>query len=71
MGLMEQFQQGGQISALRSILQGDTTAMVDQLTRVNPEFAQFVEQNRNKSPQQAFRDYGYDFSQVSSLINRS
>jgi len=70
---MSQFQQPSnmsqQMASLRSILQGDTSAMVSQLARTNPSFAQFVAQNRGRTPQQAFQAYGYDFQQVMGLIN--
>ena len=70
---MNQFQQPSnmsqQMASLRSILQGDTQAMVSQLAQTNPSFAQFVAQNRWKTPQEAFKAYGYDFQQVMGLIN--
>ena len=43
--------------------------MVQQLAQSNPQFAQFVAQNRGRTPQEAFKAYGYDFSQVMGLIN--
>lgn len=57
------------MAQLRSMLSGDASALVDNLMQTNPQFAQFVAQNRGKTPQEAFRAYGYDFSQVVSLIN--
>lgn len=45
--------------------------MVSSLAQSNPRFAQFVAQNRGKTPQEAFRDYGYDFGQVMGIINGS
>lgn len=74
MGFMQQFQPqpsplSTQMSQLRSILQGDTSAMVSSLAQSNPQFAQFVAQNRGKTPQEAFKAYGYDFNQVLNLIS--
>lgn len=43
--------------------------MVQKLAQSNPQFAQFVMQNRGKTPQEAFKAYGYDFQQVMGLIN--
>jgi hypothetical protein len=43
--------------------------MVSQLAQTNPQFAQFIAQNRGKTPQEAFEAYGYDFQQVMGLIN--
>ena len=76
MGFMQQFrpqapqmQMRAQMSQLRSMLQGDTSALVSSLAQSNPQFAQFVAQNRGKTPQEAFSAYGYDFGEVSRLIN--
>lgn len=51
------------------MLGGDTSALLSNLTQTNPQFAQFVAQNQGKTPQEAFREYGYDFSEVMGLIN--
>jgi hypothetical protein len=73
MAFMQQFQQQNQLSqqmsTLRSILQGDTSAMVQSLAQSNPSFAQFMAQNRGKTPEEAFKAYGYDLSEVLGLIN--
>lgn len=53
------------------MLQGDTSALVANLAQSNPQFAQFVAQNQGRTPQEAFKAYGYDFSQVQSLIQQS
>lgn len=58
-----------QMSQLRSMLQGDTSALVSSLAQSNPQFAQFIAQNQGKTPQEAFKAYGYDFQQVMGLIN--
>ena len=76
MGFMQQFQQpspqqnlSSQMAQLRQLLQGDAGALVANLAQSNPAFAQFVAQNQGKTPQEAFKAYGYDFSQVMGLIN--
>lgn len=75
MGFMTQFQpQAPQVqmkarmASLRSMLQGDTSALVAQLTQSNPQFAQFVAQNQGRTPEEAFKAYGYDYQQVLGLI---
>lgn len=45
--------------------------MVASLAQSNPQFAQFVAQNKGKTPQEAFSAYGYDFGQVMGIINGS
>ena len=76
MGFMQQFQPQApqmqlraQMSQLRSMLQGDTSALVSSLAQSNPQFAQFMAQNQGKTPQEAFKAYGYDFQQVMNIIN--
>ena len=80
MGLMQQFQPQYQpqapqmelrarMSQLRSMLQGDTSALVSNLAQSNPQSAQFLAQNQGRTPQEAFKAYGYDFSQVMGIIN--
>lgn len=81
MGLMQQFQPQqyqpqapqmelkARMSQLRSMLQGDTSALVSNLAQSNPQFAQFLAQNQGRTPQEAFKAYGYDFSQVMGIIN--
>lgn len=51
------------------MLQGDTSALVSSLAQSNPQFAQFLAQNQGRTPEEAFKAYGYDFSQVMGLIN--
>lgn len=50
---------------------GNPQGLMNQLMRTNPQFAQFVAQNQGKTPQQAFRDNGLDFSEVQQLIRKS
>lgn len=58
-----------QLSQLRSLMQGDTSAAVSNLAQSNPQFAQFLQQNSGKSIEEAFKAYGYDLSEVLGLIN--
>lgn len=51
------------------MMQGDPSALVSNLARSNPQFAQFLAQNQGRSPEEAFKAYGYDFRQVMSIIN--
>ena len=76
MGFMQQFQPQApqmqlraQMAQLRSMLQGDTSALVSSLAQSNPAFAQFMAQNQGRTPEEAFKAYGYDFGEVSRLIN--
>lgn len=57
------------MAQLRSMMQGDSSALIANLAQSNPQFAQFVAQNRGKTPQEAFKAYGYDYQQVMNIIN--
>ena len=76
MGFMQQFQPQApqlnlkaQMAQLRSMMQGDPSALISNLARSNPQFAQFLAQNQGRTPEEAFKAYGYDFSQVMGIIN--
>lgn len=73
MAFMNQFQQANQLSqrmaTLRQLLQGDAGALAQSLERSNPAFAQFVAENKGRTPEQAFEAYGYDLTEVMNLIN--
>ena len=57
------------MAQLRSMLQGDTSALVSNLAKSNPQFAQFMAQNQGRTPEEAFKAYGYDFQQVMGILN--
>lgn len=75
MAFMEQFQQANQLSqrmaTLRQLLQGDAGALAQSLERNNPAFARFVAENSGRTPEEAFKAYGYDLTEVMNLINNS
>ena len=54
---------------LRQMMQGDPSAVLTSLCQSNPQFMRFYEQNRGRTPQEAFQAYGYDFDEVTKLIN--
>lgn len=56
------------IGTIKGMMQGNPQALADHMMRSNPQFAQFVAQNRGKTPEQAFRDAGFDFEQVRNLL---
>ena len=68
MGLMQQFQQPNNLSALLAMTKGNPQALVNQLLQNDKQFAAFYEQNKDKTPEQAFRDNGLDYSQFKHLI---
>ena len=77
MGFMDQFQQQGvqptelkaRMSMLRQMMQGDPSVLIGNLCQTNPQFKQFYEQNQGRTPQEAFKAYGYDFDEVARIVN--
>lgn len=52
------------LDQLRQIRQaGPSNAVFDQMYRSNPQFKQFADSMRGKTPDQAFKENGLDFSQ--------
>lgn len=47
--------------------QGSSNVLFNQMYQNNPNFKQFADQVRNMSPEQAFQQYGLDFSQFRNL----
>ena len=58
----------GAVSAFNSMSGGDPQAMYDYMYRSNPDFRQFADSVRGKTPEQAFREHGIDFAQVRGLM---
>lgn len=54
----------GRGSGLHSLLDAmrtvDPAALAQQMMESNPQFRQFVEQNKGKSPDQIAREHGFD-----------
>lgn len=43
---------------------GNPEQIMQQMMNTNPQFKKFVEDNRNKTPQQIASEYGVDISQI-------
>lgn len=48
---------------------GNPQAMYDQLMRTNPQFANFVQQNQGKTPEQIAAENGIDYSAVRRFMS--
>ena len=57
------------MAMLRQMMQGDPTPVINNLIQSNPDFAEFVRQNKGRTLQEAFKAYGYNFDEVRNLIN--
>lgn len=73
MSLEQQFRQQSDLKAsmaqLREIMKGDPSSLISDLMQSNPQFAKFYEENRGRTPQEAFAAYGYDFDEVMKVVN--
>lgn len=54
-----------QLQALKQ--QGPSSAVFNQMYNSNPAFRQFADQVRNKTPEEAFKQYGLDFNNFKGL----
>lgn len=60
-------QQNKSKDILRRIMQNPNAAF-DEMMNSNPQFAEFVKQNKGKSAEQIARDYGIDLGAVKNLL---
>ena len=59
----------GQFSNLMKMLRsGNPEQIAQQMMQNNPQFWQFVESNRGKTPEQVAREYGIDLNQIKSMM---
>lgn len=57
------------MSMLRQMMQGDPSQIISNLRQTNPQFARFEQQMQGKTPEEAFKAFGYDLNEVMSIIN--
>lgn len=57
-----------QIGQLRQLAGDNPNAAIHMLSQRNPQFAQFLQQNKGKSPEQIAKDYGIDWNMVQSIM---
>ena len=59
----------GQVANLMKMLRsGNPEQIAQQMMQNNPQFRQFVEANRGKTPEQVAREHGIDLSQFKSMM---
>ena len=57
-----------QVDSLRQMVGGNPDAFMQQMMRTNPQFAEFVNANRNKTPEQIASDYGLDIGPLRKFM---
>lgn len=59
----------GRIAEIKRAINGQPAdALFNRMMHENPQFAQFVQQNQGKSPEQILRDYGLDANLLQSIL---
>lgn len=59
----------GQVANLMKMLRtGNPEQIAQQMMQSNPQFRQFVEANKGKTPEQVAREHGIDLSQFKSMM---
>jgi len=53
---------------LKNMASGNPQQMAQSLLNSNPQFRQFVEQNKGKTPQQIASDYGIDYNSLLNIL---
>lgn len=56
------------VNSLRQMVGGNPDAFMQQMMQANPQFAEFVNQNRNKTPEQIAADYGLDIDPIRKFM---
>ena len=59
----------GQVANLMKMLRsGNPDQIAQQMMQNNPQFRQFVEENKGKTPEQVAQEHGFDLSQLKSMM---
>lgn len=59
----------GQVANILKMLRsGNPEQIAQQMMQSNPQFRQFVEANRGKTPEQVAREHGIDLNQIKSMM---
>lgn len=60
--------QNNLVSIIQMLKSGNPEQIAINLMQKNPQFRQFVEANRGKSPEQVAKEHGIDLSQFKNMI---
>lgn len=59
---------GGIASVVSALRRNDPQTLMESMARSNPQFAQFVNDNRGKSPEQIAREHGIDLDSIRKMV---
>lgn len=56
------------MQVMKMLRSGNPEQIARQMMQNNPQFRQFVEANKGKTPEQVAREYGVDLNQLKSMM---
>lgn len=56
------------LNSIKRAFNGDSSAVVEYLKQTNPSFAAFANNLQGKTPEQAFKEFGLDYSQFIGIL---
>lgn len=56
------------MQVMKMLRSGNPEQIAQQMMQNNPQFRQFVEANKGKTPEQVAREYGVDLNQFKSMM---
>ena len=55
-------------NVMKMLKTGNPEMIAQQMMQSNPQFRQFVEANKGKSPEQVAKEYGIDLNQIKNMM---
>ena len=77
MGFMSQFQQQtptpqqsiiNNFNSVKQAANGNASALIEYMKQTNSDFAAFANSMQGKTPEQAFKEFGLDYSQFKGIL---
>lgn len=59
---------GSRLNSIKQMARGDASGFIEYLKQTNPDFASFAQSMQGKTPEQAFSEFGLDYSQFRGLM---
>lgn len=56
------------MQVMKMLRSGNPEQIAQQMMQSNPQFRQFVEANKGKTPEQVAREHGFDLNQIKSMM---
>lgn len=56
------------LNSVKQAANGDASGLINYMSQTNPQFAQFVQNMQGKTPEQAFKELGLDYSQFVGIL---